>query len=244
MQSMTKKLLTTIALSATLLFMNSCKKDDDAGPDEPSNYMVVHSSPGSPAVELYLNDAKASASPIAYGTNSAYTTIEPKQYNVKIAAVNTINPLAETSVNLNEGQSHSIFVYDTLVSSKLKVFAVEDDLSAPPSGKAKVRFFHLSPPTTSGDKILVDIVANGTVIFPNRGYADNVSDGGKGNFVTIDAGTYNVDVRIASSSPGVPAILSVPGVVVQAGKIYTLIAKGKITGTGETALGAQLIINK
>jgi len=237
---MTKKLLTTIALSATLLFLNSCKKDDDDGPEEPANYMVVHSSPGSAAVELYLDDVKASTSPIAYGTNSAYATIAPKQYNVKIAAVNTINPLAETSVNLNEGRYHSIFVYDTLLNSKVKVFTTEDDLSTPPSGKAKIRFLHFSPPSPAGN-LAFDILGNNTVLFANRSYADVASDGSKANFINVDAGTYTVDVRIASSQ--IP-VFSVPGVVVEAGKIYTLIAKGKVSGSGETAIGAQLIVNK
>ncbi len=235
---MTKKILTTLALSAVLIAFNSCKKDDD-GPVAPAEFMVVHSTPGAPAVELYLDDVKASTSPVSFATASNYSSIASKQYNVKIAAVNTINPIAETTVNLDGGNNYSIFAYDTLLNGKAKVFAVRDDLSAPPAGKAKVRFFHLVPGINSPS---VDIAANDNVLFPNRSYADNVSDGGKANFVTIDAGTYTLTARLAGSST--IDILNIPGVVVEAGKIYTIIAKGRINGSGETALGAQVIVNK
>jgi hypothetical protein len=237
---MSNKILSSIAIAAMALFMTACDKDDDDGPVQPANFMVVHSTVGAPSVELYLDDVKASTSPVAYGSASGYTSIAPKQYNVKIAAVNTINPLAETTVNLNNGKNYSIFAYDTVLNNKAKIFSVEDDLSAPASGKAKVRFIHLSPKTTA-NSIAIDLAANNSVLFPNRTYADVVSDGSKANFVSIDAGTYTVEARLAGSSI---AILSVPGVVVEAGKIYTLVAKGIPGRGGANELGAQLIVNK
>lgn len=235
---MTKKILTSIALSAVLIAFNSCKKDDDDGPVAPAQYMVVHSAPGAPAVELYLDDIKASTSATSFGNASAYNSIAAKQYNVKIAAVNSISPVAETTINLDGGNNYSIFAYDTLLNGKVKLFSVQDDLTAPPAGKAKIRFFHLVPGPNSPN---VDIAANNTVLFPNRSFADNVSDGGKGNFITVDAGTYTLNARLAGSAID---LLEVPGVTVEAGKIYTIIAKGRVIGTGETALGAQVIVNK
>jgi hypothetical protein len=236
---MTKKILTSLALASMVLFMNSCKKDDDDGPVQPANYMLVHAATGAPSVELYLDDVKASSSAVAFGSNSSYATIAPKQYNVKIAAVNTINPVAETSINMNQSRSYSIYAYDTLLSGKVKIFTLEDDLSAPASGKAKVRFLHLSP-NTSLNKIAVDLAANNTVLFPNRTYADVTTDGSKANFVSVDAGTYTIDVRVAGSS--IP-VLSVPGISVQAGKIYTIVAKGILGRGGSNELAAQVIVN-
>jgi hypothetical protein len=235
---MLKKILSSMALSMLLFSLNSCDKNDDDGPAEPARFMVVHSSPGSPAVELYLDDVKASAAAIPFGTASGYNSIAGKQYNVKFAAVNTINPLAETTINLDAGRQYSIFAYDTLLNNKIKIFSLQDDLSAPAAGKAKVRFIHLSPGTNSPN---VDILANNTVVFPNRSFADNVKDGSKANFVAMDAGTYTLDVKLAGSS--LPSILTVPGVSIEAGKVYTIVAKGRVDGSGETALATQLIVN-
>ena len=44
--------------------------------------------------------------------------------------------------------------------------------------------------------------------------------------------------------PGNALALSVPGVTFTAGKIYTIFAKGFLSGTGAQALGAQIIVNK
>jgi hypothetical protein len=147
--------------------------------------------------------------------------------------------LAEANVNIGEGRNYSVFAYDTILNGKSKVFALEDDLSAPPSGKAKVRFLHLSP-----GNLAVDITANDVIVFDNRSYADNVTTGSKAAFKTMDAGTYTIGVRLAGSNPSIPAIVTVQNISIEAGKIYTIYAKGLVTGSGPNALGAGMIINK
>jgi len=57
----------------------------------------------------------------------------------------------------------------------------------------------------------------------------------------VPAGTYNFDVRINYSQNGGTSVLSVPGVALAAGKIYTVFAKGLVAGTGAQALGAQIV---
>ena len=37
--------------------------------------------------------------------------------------------------------------------------------------------------------------------------------------------------------------LELPGITVQAGKIYTVFARGFLNGTGSQELGAQIIVN-
>ena len=60
-------------------------------------------------------------------------------------------------------------------------------------------------------------------------------------FTPLDAGTYNLEVRVAGTTP---PVLPLPGIVLQAGKIYTVFAKGFLGGTGAEALGAEIIVNK
>jgi hypothetical protein len=38
-------------------------------------------------------------------------------------------------------------------------------------------------------------------------------------------------------------VLTLPGIVLQAGKIYTVFAKGLVGGQGSQALGAQIVIH-
>ena len=60
-------------------------------------------------------------------------------------------------------------------------------------------------------------------------------------FTPLDAGTYNLEVRLAGTST---VALPLPGIVLTAGKIYTVYAKGFAGGMGAQALGAEIIVNK
>ncbi|HAD33406.1 MAG TPA: cell wall anchor protein, partial [Chitinophagaceae bacterium] len=97
-------------------------------------------------------------------------------------------------------------------------------------GKAHVRFVHLSP-----DAPAVDVaVTGGSVVFANKAFKTYTA------FTPLDAGTYNLEVRVAGTST---VALPLPGIALTAGKIYTVFAKGFLGGTGAQALGAQIIVN-
>jgi hypothetical protein len=59
-------------------------------------------------------------------------------------------------------------------------------------------------------------------------------------FTPVDAGTYNLEVRVAGTST---VALPLNNITLQAGKIYTVFAKGLLAGSGTQALGAQIIVN-
>jgi hypothetical protein len=98
-----------------------------------------------------------------------------------------------------------------------------DNNSAPAAGKAHVRFVHASP-----DAPAVDIaVTGGPVLF------SNVPFKGVGDYLPVDAGTYNLEARVAGTET---VALSVPNVALEAGKVYTIFAMGLVGG--EPALTA------
>jgi LPXTG-motif cell wall-anchored protein len=99
-----------------------------------------------------------------------------------------------------------------------------DNNSAPAAGKAHVRFVHASP-----DAPAVDIaVANGgPVLF------SNVPFKGVGDYLPVDAGSYDLEARIAGTDT---IALSVPGVMLNEGTVYTIFAMG-LAG-GEPSLSA------
>jgi len=238
---MKKKFVKALAgsLLAAVLFV-ACSKDD-AAPQQDARVMLVNASPGdSVPYDFYFNDVKLNTqSSVTYPANSGYLTLKPGNYTVKVAAVNTINPLSSGSYGIGSGKSYSVFSYDTVAAGKAKVFAVEDDLSAPATGKAKVRFFHLSPVN-----LAVDILANDSVVFANRSYADNVANNAKAGFISVNAGTYTVKVKLAGSGNNISPLLTLNNISFSDGRIYTIFAKGKVNGTGVNALGAEVIINK
>jgi hypothetical protein len=107
---------------------------------------------------------------------------------------------------------------------------LQDDLTDPQPGKAHVRFLHLSPDAPAVDITLTD----GTVIF------GDVAFGEYDGFLPLDSGTYDLQVRVAGTET---VALELPGIVLTNGTIYTVFAKGLLSGNGSQALGAEIIVN-
>lgn len=207
-----------------------CSEDND--PVTPaaskSNVMVIHSSPNAPAVDLLVDNQLAGTN-LTFPNNTGYLEVNSGSRNTKVNVTGTNTTVIEANLSLVQNTAYSVFAVDSV--SKIGAVVLTDDLSTPATGKAHVRFVHLSP-----DAPAVDItLANGTVVFPNRAFKEFTA------FTPLDAGTYNLQVRVAGTST---VALDLPGITLQAGKIYTVFAKGFLTGTGAQALGAQIIVNK
>ncbi len=122
---------------------------------------------------------------------------------------------------------------------------VTDNLAAPAAGNTHIRFFHLA---TNAPAVWVNVLKTGVTTpvasFANRAFRA-VSTGSGTTlvnyfaFTPIAAGTYTVEVRTGSATGAIA--LSVPGVVLADGKIYTIYARGLVRGTGANALGASII---
>jgi len=212
----------------TLTLVTSCKKDEETTPK--ANVMVVHASPDAPGVDLLVDNTKVNAAALTFPNNTGYLQVNAGTRNVKVNVTGTTTTAIEANLPLAENKSYSVFATGAVAS--IAPLVIEDNLATPAAGKAHVRFIHLSP-----DAPAVDIVVagSGDMVFENKAFRQ-YSD-----FTPLNAGTYNLEVR-ATGSP-VP-VLGLPNIVLEAGKIYTVFAKGFLVGTGDQALGAQIIINK
>jgi hypothetical protein len=88
----------------------------------------------------------------------------------------------------------------------------------------------------SPDAPAVDVALDGgAVVFGNKAFKGSTA------FTPLDAGAYDLEVRVAGTTT---VALDLPSITLQAGKIYTVFAKGFLSGTGAQALGAEIIVNK
>lgn len=219
---------------ALSVFIVSCDKDDDEGEQAAqAQVMVVHASPNAPAVDVRVNNAVALTN-VAFPSNSMYLPVNSGSTNIKVSPTGTMTYVIDGNVTLQPNMNYSVFAVDSV--NKIKPAVVMDNLTAPAAGKAHVRFFHFSPNAPA-----VDIaVVGGPVVFSNRTFNDQANNAAPSAFTPLDAGTYNLEVRLAGTTT---RVLSLPGVVLTAGKIYTVFAKGFAGGTGAQALGAQVIVH-
>ena len=214
-----------------LTVFTACSKDENVvaptTPQAKSRVLVTHASPDAPGVDLLVDNAVAGTN-LTFPNNTGYLEVNSGTRNVKVNVTGTTTTVIEDNLTLDANKNYSVFAVNNVATLEAVVF--EDNLSAPASGKAHVRFLHLSP-----DAPAVDItLSNGTVVFSD--YKFKVAS----NFIPLDAGSYDLQVRLAGTST---VVLDLPGIALTAGKIYTVFAKGLVSGTGAQALGAQIIVN-
>ena len=224
------KFMAMLMIALTTVFsFSACSDDEDAAtPAAAGKLMIIHASPDAPAVDLLLDGTKLNSSAVNYTDNTAYISAAAGTRVLKVNVAGTSTTAFQARLSVVSGKNSSVFAIDSV--SKLSGLVVEDNLAAPAAGKAHVRFIHLSP-----DAPAVDVaVTGGGVVFGNQSFEDFTA------FTPLDANTYNLEVRLAGTST---VVLPLPGIVLTAGKIYTVYAKGFVGGTGAQALGAEIIVN-
>jgi hypothetical protein len=152
-----------------------------------------------------------------------YAKLEPGSYSVQVTPTGAEEPVViDANLDLATQTDYTVVAVGQLAN--IEPLVLVDNNSAPAAGKAHVRFVHASP-----DAPAVDIaVANGgPVLFANVAFKE------VGDYLPVDAGTYDLEVRLAGTET---VALSVPGVALADSTVYTIFAMG-LAG-GEPALTA------
>lgn len=205
--------------------LNSCAKGEESSLNITS-LSVIHASPGLPAIDFYFNGDRLNGdSIIAYGDtipnklfNSGTASIVIKKY---ISSTTYIS----TSIELESEKNHSFFVIGK--PNEPTYLLTADDLSAPASGKAKLRFINLSP-----DAPDLSFKINSGNLFGSMAFK------AYSEFSLVDPGDHIISIHNSASG----AKLAEQNLNIEAGKVYTVWAKG-LTATTESdlALAMQVV---
>jgi hypothetical protein len=216
----------TAALCVSVLALSSCT--ENPAPTPKSSVLVTHASYDAPGVDLLVDNTVINTSALTYPNNTGYIELNAGTRNIKVNAAGTSTTVIEEDINFEENKDYSLFAANTL--SAIEAVLTEDNLATPASGNAHVRFMHLSP-----DAPAVDVaVDGGAVVFADFSFKE-ISV-----FTPLPAGSYDLEVRLAGTTT---VALDLAPITLDAGKIYTVFAKGSVAGSGATALGAQIIAN-
>ncbi|MBK7780761.1 MAG: DUF4397 domain-containing protein [Ardenticatenia bacterium] len=181
----------------------------------PARVRVAHASPDAPAVDILVNGAVAFSN-APFGAVSGYAGLPAGTYNVKVVPTGATSPVViEADLTLEAGKDYTVAAVGRL--AEIMPIVLMDDNSRPAAGKVHVRFVHASP-----DAPAVDIaVAGGPVLFSNISFKE------VGAYLPVDAASYDLEVRLAGTRT---VALALPGVMLEAGKVYTIFAMGLVGG--------------
>lgn len=210
---MNRTFVTLAALALVALGFNGRQVAQAA--DGEARIRVVHASPDAPAVDV-LVDGSVAFSKAAFKGITDYATLKAQTYNVKVVPSGATEPVViGADLPLASGTDYTVVALGKLAN--IEPLVLVDNNATPADGKAHVRFVHASP-----DAPAVDVaVAGGPVLF------SNVAFKGTGDYTPVDAGSYDLQVRLAGTET---VALTVPGVRLDAGNVYTVFAMGLAGG--------------
>ncbi|GAA4457529.1 hypothetical protein GCM10023189_28420 [Nibrella saemangeumensis] len=156
--------------------------------------------------------------------------------------------------------NYTVFVTDTLNRPRPatsggtnlggpQFLVVTDNLTAPSAGNVGVRFFHLAPDAPAVSvRLQPQATGQTTPTFLNRAYRAISTGSGTtavnfASFTQVPAGTYTVQVFTGATIPATANPALSQSVTLEAGKLYTLYARGLVRGTGGNTLGLGQIIH-
>lgn len=237
-QVVVRSLLFGLIAAAFSFIAIGCGEDSSPATPTPqrARVLVVHASPDAPGADVLVDNQKVNQQPLTFPNNTGYLSVDAGSRNVKVNAAGTTTSVINANLTLESNKNYSVFAVDSL--RKIAALVTTDDLTAPAAGKAHVRFLHLSPNAPAVDISLPNQPA-GQGLFTNRSFNRTVTAAQQA-FTPVDSGTVNLQVRAAGTTD---VVLNLPNVRLEAGKIYTVFAKGFLGGAGAQALGAEIILH-
>jgi hypothetical protein len=199
-----------------------------AGQDAVGYVRLAHLSPDTPKVDVYLDKlgdpsfTEQVFRHVGYGDSSKYLALPVGTYTVAMRPENapaSSPPVITTEVTVADGAAYTVAGVGRFAGLGLKV--LNDDLSRPTDGKAKVRVIQASVRAPIIDVSLPD----GTSIGDNIAFATTTA------YQLVPPGTWTLHLQPKPAGPG--ATLSAP---LAAGSVYSLMVIDKGSGLWLTLL--------
>lgn len=223
-----KAILAAVTLSLGLL---SCSKNTDYEPVDISGLSIIHASPTTEKLNVYVDNGLATFNEFSFGSKVDYLNAYSGNRKFDITKAGTNTSLKTEQLTLEPQIGYSLFVVDKL--ENIKFLLIKDDLTKPATGKARIRFVNLSP-----DAGALSLAINGqtTDLFTNKAFKEystfeNIDAADKVTFNVKNATTNELETSLAD-------------IKIESGKIYTIYAKGLKATIDQTKFGAAIFTHK
>lgn len=220
-----------IVAATTSMIFAACSKDR-VEPQQVAGLSIISAFPDTMSLDFYVDQTKANSKALKFNSKIDYLNLFPGNRTLSIAKKGGNKALAYKNYNLASGVGYSIFILDTLNTNDKKYLFVEDNLSAPATDKAKVRFINLSKDAPA---LSLKVRGKDTALFTNKAFYQYT------NYTTVDpAESLTFDIN-----EGTTLKTSLANVKIEKGKIYTVYAKGISTAAIDSLkLGAAIYTHK
>lgn len=195
----------------------------DAAKRDKALVRFVNAVPGGPVYDLWFGDKKFFSS-VQYKSITPYDELpgERAEFRLRAAGEDTAEPLDKNSEGLSDGKRYTIVAMPKN-GGGVTLKANNDDLSAPPAGKAKVRVVHAAPGIGE-----VDVMPAGN----NDAMFGGVNVDTTSSYKNVDPFGGTLEVRRNKR-----VAFTISNVKMDAGKIYTIV----VLGGGQNKVDALVV---
>ncbi|WP_162276894.1 DUF4397 domain-containing protein [Mucilaginibacter pedocola] len=232
MMNYTKLFKPAAGLLAIAMLFTACTKDNNAVVTPGAAALsVIHAAPGTPELHLKVNGTKSDLKALTFGTASPYGKIQEENLEFSITKKDSSRIITRSTLPLRNGKNYSLFIAD--IPARAAFTLIEDDLSAPATDKAKVRFVNMSPNSGNLDLVLTGQTAPVTT---NTAFKAGTA------FASVTPGAeLNFEIRENTKTE---VLAKIEKVKIEKGKIYTIWARGLKAAADSTKLSLAVITNK
>lgn len=213
------------ALPARADNMTSCTDALSIGNSGDACINIIHASPNAPAVDIYVDGAKA-LSGLKFGKDSGWVPVPAGDHEIQVTATGADRSTAviDAKVTLCDGVAYEAAATGLLAHITVQVRRVDlAPVGSVDKPMARIRVVHAST-----DAPAVDIAVKGGDVLVSHLAYPRASD-----WLDVPAGSYDLEVRPAGQTD---VALSLPGVKLEAGQVYSFYAIGELSNKTLTVL--------
>ncbi|MCC8427064.1 DUF4397 domain-containing protein [Mucilaginibacter sp. UR6-11] len=206
------------ALVAIALTFNACSKKSEVSGT--AYIQFTNADESASPMDFYVDNTKENTSALAYNQSTDYFSVTSVDHPAVIKTSASGVNVTSFNISPQPGAYYSVFYFNGFT------VAYQDDVTAPQSGKARVRFINLNVGLTSD----VDFGIAGGVKLVN-GLTSKLNS----NYIDVNPGT-TFSLYTAGSTT---ELLNIP-TSIQAGHIYTIYLSGAV----QASLKATVLLQK
>jgi hypothetical protein len=181
---------------------------------------VIHASPNTPAVDVYVNTVPGAGAPaipgLAFTQGTGYVPLPTGNYDFRVTPAGATSPVAISAlgVGIDGNTDYTIAAIDFFDS--IRPLVLVDNRTQNPNA-ARIRFVHAAPDVPAVDVGLL----SGSVLFDNTAFGNAADEG----YINVPGGTYDLGVFLDSNNG---LALPLPGITLQNNVVYTVFAMGSL----------------
>ncbi|MDO7850022.1 DUF4397 domain-containing protein [Hymenobacter convexus] len=217
------------ALVPATLLLAACGKSDTPAPtpapDQGRVYLYHGAATANVPLKFLVDDAEKAN--LTYGQSANYQAVNTGAHTLKINVASSAATQATQAVTVEKDKNYSYFAYANGANS-VGGLLTTDDLTAPSSGKAKIRFIHIGQGAATAAKLSTVVAGIADIAGTDAQFANT------SGFVEIIPGQYNIAVTSGTPSVVIANVGDGSGSgggtnkTYEAGKIYTVLLRGQV----------------